>query len=161
MQAQPNGSRFAVTTVVLIVAWYILSGKLDVLHFGTGLLAAIVIAALFRPWGEPTPVHPLRFLLYLPWLIAQIVGSNLRVARLVLRPSMPITPTFISQEPGVEGERALTTLGSSITLTPGTLTIDVRKEEIFVHALDRRSAEDTRDGVIARHVRPLFGTPRA
>ena len=153
--------RILVIAAVLLAAWWVLSGKFDLLHFGTGVLAALVIAGLYRSWAERTPVRIGRFLLYVPWLIVQIIGSNLRVARLVLQRRMPIKPTFISQEPGVEGDRALTTLGASITLTPGTLTIDVDHDDIFVHALDRRSAEDIRDGVIARRVRTIFGPPSA
>jgi multisubunit Na+/H+ antiporter MnhE subunit len=60
----------------------------------------------------------------------------------------------------VRGERALTMLGSSTTLTPGTLTIDVSSDEIFVHALDEKSALDTRDQIIARHVARVFDRRR-
>lgn len=146
---------------VLLAGWWVLSGKFDLLHFGTGVVAAVVIAALYRSYAEATPVRVGRFLLYIPWLGVQVVASNLRVARMVLQRRMPIRPTFISHDPGVEGDRALTTLSLSITLTPGTLTIDVSDDEILVHALDGRSAEDIRHGVIARRVRPLFGPPRA
>jgi multicomponent Na+:H+ antiporter subunit E len=78
------------------------------------------------------------------------------VARSVLSPTMPISPTFLSQQPGVAGPRALTMLGSSVTLTPGTLTVDVSDGEIFIHALDSASAGDIRDHVIARRVARVF-----
>jgi hypothetical protein len=58
----------------------------------------------------------------------------------------------VAQAPGVIGARALTASGCSTTLTPGTLTIDVGEDEIFVHALDAVSAQDVREGVIARRL---------
>lgn len=122
-------------------------------------MTALVVAATFRGWADHTRFRPLRLGFYLPWLMGQILLSNLRVARLVLSRRMAIEPTFLSQPPGVEGDRALTTLGSSITLTPGTLTVDVDRDEIFVHALDSQSARDVRDNVMARQVGRLFVAP--
>jgi multicomponent Na+:H+ antiporter subunit E len=149
------------TSIVLMAAlltgvWYLLSGKFDVLHFGTGMVTAVVIALLYRPVEDGTVWKAGRFLAYVPWLIGQIVLSNLRVARAVLMPRMPISPAFVRLRPAVTGPRALTLLGTSITLTPGTLTVDVDGDEIFVHALDAASAQDVRDRVIERRVAAVF-----
>jgi multicomponent Na+:H+ antiporter subunit E len=100
--------------------------------------------------------RPVQFLLFLPWLFVQVVISNLRVARLVFSRRMAIRPVFMSQPPGVVGDRALTVLGSSVSLTPGTLTVDVGQDEIFVHALDQKSADDMRDELMSRRVRRIF-----
>jgi multicomponent Na+:H+ antiporter subunit E len=148
--------KYAVTAATLIGVWYILSGRFDLLHFGTGVVTALIIAANFTGWRDDTRFRPLRFLLYLPWLGWQVLLSNLRVARLVLSPGMRIRPSFLTQRPGVVGDLALTTLGSSITLTPGTLTVDVDDDEIFVHALDMKSAQDVRDGLAARRIARVF-----
>jgi multicomponent Na+:H+ antiporter subunit E len=146
----------AVAAAILLAVWWVLSGKFDVLHFGTGLVTALVLGALYAGVSDGARLRPLRFLRFVPWLMWQIVVSNLRVVRIVLSRRMPIRPMFISQAPGVRGERALTMLGSSTTLTPGTLTIDISRDEIFVHALDEKSALDTRDQIIARHVARVF-----
>lgn len=148
--------RVIVLGVILSAIWYLLSGMVDLLHLGIGVVAAFVIAATVPPVADHTGFRPLRFLLFLPWLAGQIVISNLRVARLVLSPRLAFRPSFIGQLPGVTGARALTTLGCSITLTPGTLTVDVDEGEIFIHALDAASARDVREQVIARRVREVF-----
>jgi multicomponent Na+:H+ antiporter subunit E len=145
-----------IITAILIAVWYVLSGIVDVLHFGTGVVTAVLIAVTYRAVPDRTRFHAGRFAVYVPWLIWQIIISNLRVARVVLNPRMPIRPTFISQPPGVAGDRALTLLGMSTTLTPGTLTVDVRPDEIFVHALDAASARDMRDAVVASRVAEVF-----
>jgi len=136
--------------------WYLLSGMFDALHLGAGVATALVIAATYRPVEDNTVWKTGRFVLYIPWLVWQIVVSNLRVARIVLSPQMPIAPAFLRMTPNVQGPRALTLLGSSITLTPGTLTVDVDSQEIFVHALDAQSAQDVRDRTIERRVAEVF-----
>ena len=158
----PAGARKSVSgtvliAVVLIAAWYVLSGKFDVLHFGTGVVAAVIIAVIARPPVDPTPVRFGQLLLFVPWLGWQILRSNLHVARLVLSPRMPISPRLIRQTPGVRGGRALTLMGLSITLTPGTLTVDVSEGETLVHALDRESAKDVKDDVMSARVARVFG----
>lgn len=150
------GTRVALTSVILVAVWYVLSGRFDLLHFGSGVVVALAIALNFRGWGDRLRFRPLRGAMFLPWLGGQVIVSNLRVARAVLSRRLEIAPTFISATPHVRGSRALTLLGASITLTPGTLTVDVGEDEIFVHALDRRSTRDIEEGIMARHVAPLF-----
>jgi multicomponent Na+:H+ antiporter subunit E len=120
-----------------------------------------VLGALYAGVPDGARFRAGRFLMFLPWLIMQVFISNVRVARAVLSRRMPIRPMFISQAPGVRGERALTMLGSSTTLTPGTLTIDIDRDEMLVHALDEKSAQDTRDQIIAQRVARVFERRRA
>jgi multicomponent Na+:H+ antiporter subunit E len=161
MQALHIGRRITFTALLMIASWYVLSGRFDLLHFGSGVVVALAIAANFPGWEDRTRFRPLAFILYVPWFCLQVIKSNLRVARAVLNPRMSIAPTFISRRPGVTGERALTALGVSTTLTPGTLTVDVGEHEIFIHALDTQSAEDIEEGIIAERVARIFEAPRS
>jgi multicomponent Na+:H+ antiporter subunit E len=145
-----------VEVAILIAIWWVLSGIFDLLHFGTGVVTAILIAVASHDIYDGMRFRFGQFLLYVPWLMLQIVISNLRVARLVFSRRMPIRPVFISEPPAVKGDRALTVLAASTTLTPGTLTVDVSRDEIFIHALDEKSARDTRDQLVARHVARVF-----
>lgn len=146
----------ALISAILLALWYGLSGKFDVLHFGTGVITAVVLGATYTGVADRHRFRLGRFLLFLPWLVGQVVISNLRVARLVFSRRMVFRPMFISQPPGVKGDRALTVLGSSVTLTPGTLTVDIDDGDIFVHALDEKSAQDMRDELMARRVARVF-----
>ncbi len=136
--------------------WYLLSGKFDALHLGAGAVTALAVAAAYKPVEDSTVWRAGRFVLYVPWLVWQVIVSNLRVARIVLTPRLPVSPAFLRMTPGVTGPRALTLLGSSITLTPGTLTVDVGADDIVVHALDTVSAQDVRDRTIERRVAEVF-----
>lgn len=156
MRRRQSPANLVVVMLILTGIWSLLSGKFDLLHFGLGVVTAAVIAFTIVPVEDRSDFRMIGFVVYVPWLVGQIVLSNLRVARLVLSPRMPIRPAFVSQRPGVTGPRALTTLACSVTLTPGTLTIDVGEDEIFVHALDAVSAQDVRDQVTSRRVSRVF-----
>ena len=84
----------------------------------------------------------LRTFRYLPWLMWQIVLSNWEVLRLVLSPSLPISPRIISvPHRFADSPYALVTYANSITLTPGTVTIAVDDDEIIVHSLTQAAAD--------------------
>jgi multicomponent Na+:H+ antiporter subunit E len=87
-----------------------------------------------------------RFFLAGPWFMGQIFSANLHVAYLALSPKMPIDPQIIRFKTKLESDISWVALANSITLTPGTITIDIREGEFFVHALDRKVAYDLNTG---------------
>jgi multicomponent Na+:H+ antiporter subunit E len=149
--------KVAIYWSLLSATWYALSGKFDLLHFGTGVVVALVIAMQSRSVDDGTRFRPIQFLMLVPWLIGQIVLSNLRVARSVLNPRLPIAPALVRMPPQVAGDRPLVLLGISTTLTPGTLTVDVGDDEMLVHALDQHSVDGLHHGAMARRVARVFG----
>jgi multicomponent Na+:H+ antiporter subunit E len=141
---------------VLYGSWLLLSGKFDLMHMGVGAAVSLVVgwqAAQCRP--RRVAIF-LRWTTYVPWLFWQVVLSNLRVARLVFAPARTLRPRFVKVRPGTHGDGALALLGCSITLTPGTVSIDIDDRELLVHALDEESARSVEDGDMARRVDRLF-----
>jgi multicomponent Na+:H+ antiporter subunit E len=149
--------KVAIYWTLLAAIWYALSGRFDLLHFGTGVVVALIIAMQSRSVDDGTRFHPVRFLMFVPWLVGQVVLSNLRVAGSVLSTRLPIAPTLVRVRPRVTGDRALALLGTSTTLTPGTLTVDVGDDEMLVHALDQHSVDELRRGTMARRSGRVFG----
>lgn len=141
-----------VLVVPLFAFWVVLSGKFDAFHLGAGLLSSIAIALgscylyaldppLAAPGRYPFAVFPwLRMLAYLPWLTGQIFLSSLQVARLVLSPKLDIRPKLFRFVYPLPNGMARATLANSITLTPGTVTIDLRRDEYVIHALTYEAA---------------------
>ena len=84
----------------------------------------------------------MRFLLYLPWLLYQIVLSTLHVAFLALHPKMQdqIDPTIVTFKTKLRTDIAKVALANSITLTPGTITIRIENQVFYVHAISRKAA---------------------
>ena len=163
--------------VVLYVLWIVLSGKFDAFHLLLGAGSALGISMgtrrllLLPPALGPQAVSPwaaipwLRLGVYLPWLLGQIVMSSLHVAYVVLHPKMPIQPRCIRFHTPLPHTLARLTLATSITLTPGTITLDVQDDAFVVHALTEAAARSldppTGNGAMQRRVAALYTTPAA
>ena len=170
----PVGARPPVVAVVLLFGfWVALSGKLDAFHLSIGLITAVAVALatgkLYRVPPLPMPADefaraPLRwrrFLAYWMWLLVQIFRSAVQVAKLVLHPRLPIAPRVVRIADDLPHPVARLTLAHSITLTPGTVTIDCDDDGMVVHALDPGAAAGlgTGGGPMAERVRALFDAP--
>lgn len=149
--------------VVLAATWLLLSGFFDnklLLSFGAGscLFVAFIARRMDRFDGD-VPEYRLGFrpLLYLPWLLVEIVKSNLHMARIVLTPRMPIQQHLVRIESLQETEVGRVVYGNSITLTPGTTTLDIRDGELLVHALTKECLDDVVEGSMNRKVAWLEG----
>ncbi|MFQ5898345.1 MAG: Na+/H+ antiporter subunit E [Candidatus Methylomirabilia bacterium] len=156
----------------LCALWLVLSGQLDALHLGFGAVCAALVVALTRDVerigtrvdhrGRRAPVFTFslpwpRFLLYLPWLLGQMIMANVQIAYVILHPRLPIAPTVVRFPAELQGDLARTTLGNSITLTPGTITLDVVGQEFTVHALTREAARQVLSRGMERRVARAFG----
>lgn len=155
-------SAFVATFVILFSLWLVLSGHYDVFHTMLGVASSGLVAYLshdllfpeFR-WGSSFAIF-FRFLAYLPWLFYQILLANLHVARMVLHPRMPIEPRIVEFDTRLVGHLAKTTLGNSITLTPGTITVDIRDDKYVVHALTQKVADDLLSGEMENRVAAIY-----
>jgi len=95
----------------------------------------------------------LRFLIYIPYLLWQIILSNIDVVYRVLHPGLPIDPVIVSFKTRLKSELGIVTYANSITLTPGTVTIDVSKKgEFLVHALSSKYAESLLGGEMEKRI---------
>jgi multicomponent Na+:H+ antiporter subunit E len=143
--------------------WLALSGHWDALHVGLGAAAAALVTALNRREQALTGmVRRLPWLTaYAGWLLLEIVRSNLHVARIVLDPRLPVDPVVVRVPAPPGGDLVVTTYANSITLTPGTVTLDVEDGEMVVHALTPASATAVTSGGMARRVARVFGADRA
>ncbi len=125
-------------------------------------VAGIVALTLGNVTWSRDPTFPgsiirtVRFTLYIPYLIVQIVKANLIIATVILRPSMPIDPRMARIDAKVGGGLPLLALANSITLTPGTLTVRGDDQRLIVHTLVPAAREDLFDGRLERAVRFVF-----
>ncbi len=143
--------------LVLALLWLALSGKSEPLFLLLG--AASVSFALWTALRmdivdrESHPVHMsgglLRFWIL---LIRDIVIANLQVVREILRPRLAITPTVVEFESQQPSDLGKVILGNAITLTPGTVTLDIVGARFRVHGLTRESAEEAASGVMDRRI---------
>ena len=97
-----------------------------------------------------------RLAMYTPILLWEIAKANVALAYVVLHPRLPIDPRIVEFDAAVWGDMPVTTLANSITLTPGTLTIDVERQHFLVHALIPDGEDDLLEGTLERLVRFVF-----
>jgi multicomponent Na+:H+ antiporter subunit E len=97
-----------------------------------------------------------RLAAYTPILLWEIAKANVALAYVVLHPKLPIDPRIVEFDAAVWGDMPVTTLANSITLTPGTLTIDVSRQHFHVHALIADAEADLLEGTLERLVRFVF-----
>jgi len=103
-----------------------------------------------------SPIRVVRFAIYVPYLLWEIIKANIAVSAVILRPSMPIDPSLSRVNSRVRSGLPLTALANSITLTPGTLTVRATNQELLVHSLIPDAREDLFDGGLERGIRFVF-----
>ena len=137
--------RYAALLSLLIIAWLLWSGIYTPLLLGLGVLSCVLSLYLAHRVGFFDEVFSLQVIPRLPrywgWLLLEITKSSFDVARIILRRQPPISPTVVEFEAAPQGPVGQAILGNSITLTPGTLTLDVNKGRLRVHCLTQAGAE--------------------
>lgn len=165
MKAQKSKSSFLISFFILILFWVIFSGRFDLFHLSLGVISCAIVAWFVSDLStpDPRPVGVVRlwlnFILYFPWLLWQIFLANLHVLFLVLSPKMMdrIDPQIIRITTRIDDRLGLVTFANSITLTPGTITINVSMHgDLSIHAIDKESAAAL-PGEMERRVARIFG----
>ncbi len=165
--------------ILLMVVWLLLSGHYDIFHISMGVLSCLGVVLLhlklrkyyvFQEEMEeaearlkgnfPAGLRYSRLLFYIPWLIWQIVVASFQVAAVVLNPKMPIDPGLVKFKTKLPTMVAKVILGNSITLTPGTITVQLKGDEFLVHSLMDASYSgitcDDVDGSLPGEVAKLY-----
>lgn len=162
--SRPNAPRFLAVFGTSFLFYQILGGFAGgVFDLVTGIATALVVAVALSsvsfytdPSLTQSPKRILRGVVYVPYLLYEIIVSNLVVARVILDPRAEIDPRMTKVRAFVGSGFPLTTLANSITLTPGTLTVTADNQELYVHSLLPFAREGLFDGSLERWVRFVF-----
>ncbi len=136
------------SVAVLAVIWLLWSGHYTTLILSFGAASVLLVLWLCRRLQvldeEGAPAHiTLALVAYLPWLVKEIVLANLDVARRILDPRLPIQPQWVVTHSDQQSDLGLVLYANSITLTPGTVTVDIQGHSLLVHAI----ADDAATGL--------------
>jgi len=153
-----SASFFSLKAIVLFVFWVLLSGSFEWIHLGLGLIISIFVAWNNSGHSRFIPTFRLwfRVILYLPWLFYKIVQSSLHLSKLILHPALPIDPQLISVESKLNHQAAVVLFGNSLTLTPGTITVEVDKNKLTFHALDKALGDDVASKQMESKIAKIF-----
>ena len=143
--------------------WWLWSGKTDALIVIFGVVSVLGTLLLFLRMdrysgGRYRYALGIRPLAYLPWIIWEIIKANVDIIKIICSPKMKISPRLISVHASQKTEIGQVVYANSITLTPGTITLDVRNNEMLVHALTEDTAAGLMTGDMDRRVSRLEGS---
>jgi multicomponent Na+:H+ antiporter subunit E len=156
-------SRAISIALVLYGLWLLLSGLYVPLLLGLGVVSVMFVMLIAirmnvaDPEGHPIHLGPKATLWYWPWLVWQVVKANIAVTRQILNPRLPISPTVVRVKTTQKSALGRVVYANSITLTPGTVSIDIDGPYISVHALTRDLAADLKRGEMDRRVTDFVG----
>jgi len=134
--------KIVLTVVILMAAWVMLTLRTDLDGMVQELIAGgliaiavgIFLSGILPEAGGASPiVRMLKFPIYLLILFKEMIKANFDVAYRVLHPKMPIRPGIVEVTPDIESDMGKLILAHSITLTPGTLSMDYIDEKLYIH----------------------------
>ncbi len=131
----------------LVILWLLLSSTFHYQELWVGIVISFIISLFAHEFyieiGFP-PVTPKRigfFILYIFVLFYEIIRANFDVASRVIRPSLPINPGVVIIKTRLKSDIAKTILANSITLTPGTFTLNIEEDRLLIHWIDVKSTD--------------------
>ena len=148
--------------VVLYLFWLLLSGFFTAFLMSAGIGSALAVVWFARRMDlvdrEGHPIHlGVKVVLYWAWLLKEIAKSAWDVSKIIVDPVLPISPTLVRFKPSQRTDVGLVIHANSITLTPGTITIEASSAEFLVHGLTRGGAMGTVQSEMDRRITACEG----
>jgi len=153
--------------LVALAIWFLFSGNLSLESLVVGCIVAVITVLAFRRYLV-LDVHKLLqpqryfwFVIYLIIFLWECLKANLDVAYRVLHPDLPIKPGIVKVKTRLKTDIARTTLANSITMTPGTITVDIIDDYIYVHwiyvsTLDTEKYTEKISGRFEKYIQRIF-----
>lgn len=148
--------------VFLFVFWFLLSGHTEPLLLGFGAFSCALVVYIAHRMDvidhEGHPSHlSFKIIPYWIWLCWEIIKANIDVAKVIISPKMPISPVMFKTKASQTRELGQVIYANSITLTPGTIAVDLEDGVLEIHALTIEGAEGVLTGDMDRRVCKVKG----
>ena len=132
-------------TILLFVLWLILTSNVQIANILIGAAVSFSIALLYTKLFRHKVfefINPLWLMLYLFVLLKNLLVSNLQISKRILSRDMKLSPAIIAVKTNLESDWKKLLLANSITLTPGTLTLDIVDDTLFIHVIEYHEDSD-------------------
>jgi multicomponent Na+:H+ antiporter subunit E len=166
LSSQDNRGKMAKSILwlgAIILTWLIFSAHLTIINVAVGIIMGIIVLVmkrqLFSRYSDKSnlPLQALwRIPIYVLWLIKEIILSGTRVGLMVWRRKLPIAPDLFWIPCHMERENFMTLYANSITLTPGTIAIMVKKNKMLVHALSAMDSKSLQEQAMEKQILSIF-----
>ncbi|MHC4182543.1 MAG: Na+/H+ antiporter subunit E, partial [Planctomycetota bacterium] len=124
---------YKVFNCLILLIWILLSGEFTFILITSGIIASLIVAYLShdifigKADFKTETGRVFKFIVYVPWLLWEIILANVEIAYLVLCPKPLIDPQLVRFKPDLKSDLGIVTLAHSITLTPGTVTVEANR----------------------------------
>ena len=151
--------------ISLLVLWIMLSGHYTLLQLSLGILSVLIVTIVSSRMNLiifDQPILQLYFIKFIPygfWLMIQILKSNIDVCIRILNPKLPINPQLVTVKSTQASNLAKVIYANSITLTPGTISIDIDGSEIEVHCLSNVGIDSLKTGAMDKKITSSEANP--
>lgn len=147
----------------LSATWVVLSGYIKPFFLICGLVSCLVSLYFAHRMrvidNEHLPLYlKLKALLYWPWLMKEIILSSIAVSKIIWKKDMNVKPILDWVKADQKTDTAMATFANSITLTPGTVSINVNNKKVQVHAINNPLMKDLRQGAMHKQVKRYIDT---
>lgn len=132
-------------TLLLFLMWLILSANLQSANIVIGLGVSFILALLYEKMFTHRKIefiNPYYLTLYLFILAKNIITSNLQIAKRTLSRDMHLAPAIVAVKTELKSDWKKLLLANSVTLTPGTLTLDLKDDTLYIHIIECKNMQD-------------------
>ena len=148
--------------VLLALFWLLLSGIYQPLIIGFGVISVVIVVFLLMRMDDADEekkraASGIRMVRYIAWLIGQIISSSIHVTKLVWSNPKNLSPSLAKVSVKEVPEKVRVLYANPITLTPGTLSVDLVDDEITVHALQKESIKELQEGEMENKITGIWG----
>jgi len=140
--------RLALWTLFLYVIWIVLTSSLGIQNLFIGVLVSFSIALLYTKMFKDEKVDHFSLsaaLVYVYVLLKNLLISNLQINKRILSRKLNISPAIVAVKTELDSDWKKLLLANSITLTPGTLTLDIKGDTLFIHTLQYEEGMDKKE----------------
>ncbi len=144
--------------ILLFLVWIGLTNSLNIQELIVGAIVSFIIAKFFTPNREFNIKDlAVKYIKFIPIFFKNLIESNIAVAKIVLNPKLPINTAIVKLKTDLTNEHDRLILANAITLTPGTITVELRDSELFIHILNLDSFDKAKlqDNIIGELERGL------
>ncbi|MBN1251848.1 MAG: Na+/H+ antiporter subunit E [Bacteroidales bacterium] len=140
-------SKLFFTWLIVFVLWLAFTTSIEIYEVLTGLFISFIISLFtFKSFTSRglkglSPIKLIYVIKYIFVFLIALVKANFHVAKIVLSPSLPINPGIVEFESKLDSDFAKMILANSITLTPGTLSVDVIGNRFYIHWLEVKDSD--------------------
>ena len=134
-----SSRRLLFWTVLLFVMWMILTANFQLFNILVGIAVSFSIALLYLKLFTHKAfefISPFWFMVYLFVLLKNLIISNIQISKRVLSRDMKLSPAIVAVKTDLESDWKKLLLANSVTLTPGTLTLDIKDDILFIHVIE-------------------------